>query len=130
MKPNPGVAVIVFLAARAPLSAHAAPANPAYVVDYSHSPHAALRPLPFDAVRWTEGFWADRYRQLCDVTLDESWKLLADPAAGHVLENFRLAARPGAGGYAGTTWQDEWLYKWLEAAACVWRQNRDPALAR
>lgn len=102
----------------------------AYVVDYRESPHAVLRPLPFDAVQWTNGFWADRYRQLRDVTLDESWKLLADPAAGHVLENFRLAARPGSGGYQGTTWQDEWLYKWIEAAACVWRQDRTATLER
>ena len=89
-----------------------------------------MRPLPLEAVEWTTGFWADRYRQLCEVTLEESWRLLADPAQGHVLDNFRFAAKPGSGQYAGTTWQDEWLYKWIEAAACVWRLNRDPALAR
>ena len=102
----------------------------AYVIDHRHSPHTQLRPLPLDAVQWTSGFWAERYRQLCTVTLDESWKLLADPEAGHVLDNFRFAAKPGSGTYAGTSWQDEWLYKWLEAAACVWRGNRDPALER
>ena len=107
-----------------------APEVKSYIVDHSHSPHARLRPLPFDAVQWTDGFWAERFRQLSQVTLEESWKLLADPAAGHVLDNFRCAAKPGSGQYAGTTWQDEWLYKWLEAAACVWRLNRDPALAR
>jgi DUF1680 family protein len=105
-------------------------AAPAYVVDHSRSPQARLRPLPLDAVEWTSGFWADRYRQLCEVTLEESWQLLADPAQGHVLDNFRFAAKPGSGRYAGTTWQDEWLYKWIEAAACVWRLQRDPALAR
>lgn len=105
-------------------------AESAFIVDTRQSPHAVLRPLPFDAVEWTTGFWADRYRQLCEVTLDEQWKLLADPEAGHVLENFRFAANPGSGKYAGTTWQDEWLYKWLEAAACVWRQNRDAQLDR
>ena len=112
------------------LSTAGGAAPPAYVVDHSQSPRARLRPLPLEAVEWTTGFWADRYRQLCEVTLEESWKLLADPAAGHLLDNFRFAAKPGSGQYAGTTWQDEWLYKWLEAAACVWRLNRDPALAR
>jgi DUF1680 family protein len=106
------------------------PAAPGYIIDHRQSPHAVLRPVPFDAVEWTDGFWADRYRQLSAVTLDESWRLMADPAAGHVLENFRLAALPGSGGYAGTTWQDEWLYKWIEAAACVWRHSRDPKLAQ
>ena len=101
-----------------------------YIVDHRHSPHAQLRPVPFDAVQWTDGFWADRFKQVCDVTLDESWRLLADPAAGHVLDNFRFAAKPGTGNYLGTTWQDEWLYKWIEAAACVWRVNHDPEVER
>ncbi len=105
-------------------------AEGAYVVAHQRSPHTPLRPLPLDAVQWTHGFWAERYQQLCDVTLDESWRLLADPEAGHVLDNFRFAARPGTGKYEGTTWQDEWLYKWLEAAVCVWRINHDPTIAR
>jgi uncharacterized protein len=109
---------------------HAAALPDAYVVDHRRSPHGALRPLPFDAVEWTKGFWADRFRQLADVTLDESWRLLADPQAGHVLENFHLAAGHRSGAYAGTQWQDEWLYKWIEAAACVWRTTRDPQVAR
>lgn len=88
----------------------------AYIIDHRHSPHAQLRPLPFDAVQWTDGFRAERFKQLAEVSLHESWRLLADPAAGRVLDNFRFAARPGTGKYAGTTWQDEWL----EAAACVW----------
>ena len=101
-----------------------------YIVDHSHSAHAQLRPLPFDAVQWTDGFWGDRFNQLTEVTLDESWRLLAEPAAGHVLDNFRFAAKPGSGKYVGTMWQDEWLYKWIEAAACVWRVNRDPGIER
>ncbi len=113
-----------------PLFAAGNTAQAAYIVDHSRSPHARLRPLPLEAVEWTTGFWADRYRQLCEVTLDESWRLLADPEQGHVLDNFRFAAKPGSGAYAGTTWQDEWLYKWIEAAACVWRMNHDPTLAQ
>jgi hypothetical protein len=123
--------LVVLISLLPPVSSAAEPTvAPAYVVDHSRSPQARLRPLPLDAVEWTTGFWADRYRQLCEVTLAESWKLLADPAQGHVLDNFRFAAQPGSGQYAGTTWQDEWLYKWIEAAACVWRLQRDPALAR
>lgn len=99
-----------------------------YIIDHSHSPHAQLRPLPFDAVKWTSGFWADRFNQAATVTLDESWRLLADSKAGHVLDNFRFAAKPGTGKYAGTSWQDEWLYKWIEAASCIWRETRDPGI--
>lgn len=100
------------------------------LVDHSLSPQAALRPLPFAAVRWTDGFWADRHRQLVEITLDESWRLLSDPAVGHVLDNFRAAARPEGGEFVGVAWHDEWLYKWLEAAACVWAVTHDAALDR
>jgi DUF1680 family protein len=125
-------AVALIAAALLPAFAESATTGPAasHLIDHSRSPNTVLRPLPFDAVQWTNGFWAERYRQLVDVTLDESWRLLADPAKGHVLDNFRAAARPGEGKFAGTAWQDEWLYKWLEAAVCVWCTNRDPALAR
>lgn len=109
-----------------PLLSAAVPAE-AYVVDSRRAAHAKLKPLPFDAVRWTDGFWAERFHQLKKTTLDVSWRLLADPSKGHVLDNFRAAAA-GKGTYAGTNWQDEWLYKWLEAASCVWRVTRDASL--
>ena len=101
-----------------------------YIVDHSKSKYSQLRPLPFDAVQWTNGFWADHFKQLTDVTLDESWRLLADPNAGHVLDNLRNATKPGVGEYVGTTWHEEWLYKWIEAAACVWRVTRNPEVER
>jgi uncharacterized protein len=103
----------------------AAPQSKPYVVDHNRSPHARLRPLPYDAVQWTDGFWADLFRQWCRVTLGESWRLLSDPKVGGVLENFRIAAGSAPGKYFGSNWQDEWLYKWLEAAACVWRVTSD-----
>ena len=96
-----------------------------YLVDHSRSPHASLRPLPFDAVQWTDGFWADRFHQLCEVTLGESWRLLSDPQQGRVLDNFRIAAGAAQGTYFGRDWHDEWLYKWIEAAACAWRMTGD-----
>ena len=91
------------------------------VVRTEGSPHAALRGLDLASVRWTEGFWAERHRQTRQVTLRRLWELLADPAAGHVLENFRAAAGRSKGGFAGAHWQDAWLYKWIEAAACLYR---------
>ena len=121
---------LLLLLGVAPLaSAEPAALPPAFVIDATASPHARLRPLPLDAVQWTQGFWAERWKQLDEVTLPEMWRLLADPQAGHVLDNFRIAAGRAGGKYAGTNWQDEWLYKWIEAAACVWRQTREPWIA-
>jgi len=97
----------------------------ALVVDTSASPEARLKSLPLDAVRWTSGYWADRHRQACEVTVRRLYALLADPHAGHVLENLRIAAGLQQGDYAGTDWQDAWAYKWLEAAACIHRVTGD-----
>lgn len=98
----------------------------AFVVDTSASPMARLRSVPLDAVRWTRGFWAERLRQTREVSLRRLWALAADPHAGHVLENLRIAAGTQQGDFAGTHWQDAWAYKWLEAAACIHRATPDP----
>lgn len=119
----------LIVAVTAGVAAAEPPPGDAYVIDTRSSPHVQLQPLPFDAVRWTSGFWADRFRQLTDVTLGVSWDLLADPEQGHVLQNFRSAAA-GGGPYEGTHWQDEWLYKWIEGASCVWSVTRDPRIER
>jgi len=95
------------------------------IANTSASPSARLRSIPLDSVRWTGGYWNDRYQQNSEVTLRRLWELLTDPDAGHVLDNFRIAAGLQTGEFAGTNWQDEWLYKWLEAAACTYRTTDD-----
>ncbi len=101
------------------------PAGPV-LVDTSRSPNAQLRPFSLDAVHWTEGFWAERYDQSQDVTLRKLWDLAADPDAGHVLDNMRIAGGLKQGEFAGTNWQDAWLYKWIESAAAFYAISRDP----
>ncbi len=98
------------------------------IVKIDQSPHANMHGVDFDSVRWTEGFWAERYEQTRKVTLRRLWELAADPEAGHVLDNMR-AAGTGEGDFAGTNWQDAWLYKWIEAAACVHKATGDPWIA-
>ncbi|MCF7849324.1 MAG: glycoside hydrolase family 127 protein [Kiritimatiellales bacterium] len=102
-----------------------ASAHEACLVDMNKSPEAKLRPVPFDSVSWTDGFWAERYVQTSKVSLHRLWELAADPEMGHVLDNFRAAAT-GKGAHAGTNWQDAWLYKWVEAAASVYAKTEDP----
>ncbi len=104
-------------------------AGAAIIVDTSASANARLHGIPLDAVRWTTGHWAERYQQHCEVTLRKLWELATDPDAGHVLENFRIAAGLAEGEHQGTNWQDEWLYKWLEAAACTYRVTQDEWIA-
>ena len=96
------------------------------LVDTNHSINTQLRPVPLDAVLWTNGFWAERYIQSREVSLHKLWDLAADPEAGHVLDNMRIAGALKEGEFAGTDWQDAWLYKWIESAAAYYAITRDP----
>ena len=98
------------------------------------SPHARLRAPDLADVRWLPGFWGDRFEQCRTTTLPHLWRLMDDPAAGHALTNLRIAAgdfqlpsgAPQAWAeFQGTHWQDEWVYKWIEAAAYVYAVTRD-----
>jgi DUF1680 family protein len=108
------------------VTAAAEPTVGPVLVDTSSSSKAKLRPFSLDAVRWTKGFWAERYEQSRDVTLRKLWDLAADPEAGHVLDNMRIAGGLKQGEFAGTNWQDAWLYKWIESAAAFYAITRDP----
>ena len=46
------------------------------------------------------------------------------------MTNLRIAAGLEEGEFAGTHWQDEWVYKWLEAAASIYGVTGDEALNR
>jgi DUF1680 family protein len=100
------------------------------LIDNTRSPHCRLRSLPLGAVRWTDGFWADRFEQACRVTLPRLWELAADPEWGHALTNLRIAAGLEQGEFAGTNWQDAWIYKWVEAASVVLQVTGDEELDR
>lgn len=98
------------------------------IIKTDASPHCKLRSVDLRSVRWTDGFWADRFRQCAEVTLPHLWDLLSDPERGHVLTNLRIAAGLEQGEFAGTHWQDEWAYKWIEAATSIYAQTGDERL--
>jgi hypothetical protein len=98
------------------------------VIDTSGSPFCRVRSVDLDAVRWLPGFWGDRFRQCCEVTLPLLYELMIDPQRGHALTNLRIAAGLEQGEFAGTHWQDEWVYKWLEAASYIYGVTREQRL--
>ena len=85
-------------------------------------------PLPVGAVRWTEGFWAERFAQVRDITLPSMRRAMDDPTNGAVFSNFYVAAGLQKGKHEGTNWSDGDCYKWMEAVAHVYGITRDPAL--
>ncbi len=100
------------------------------IINTSGSPYRKLRSVDLTSVKWTEGFWADRFKQCQKVTIPHLWNLLSDPQRGHALTNLRIAAGLEEGEFAGTHWQDEWVYKWLEAVSYVYGVTRDEELNR
>ena len=98
------------------------------MVKNQHSPHCKLKSVDLRSVRWTRGFWADRFRQCSEVTIPHLYERLADPDTGHALANMKIEAGLEDGEHAGTHWQDAWVYKWLEAASAVYAATCDPAL--
>lgn len=100
----------------------------AVITQHTTSPYAKLRSVDPGAVRWLPGFWGARFAQCHKVTLPHLWELMDDPERGHALTNLRIAAAAMQGGFLGTHWQDEWVYKWIEAASYVYQQTHDPWL--
>lgn len=84
-----------------------------------------MRPVDLKDVKITGGFWADRQQVNREVTLVDLWERANDPATGHVIQNFEIAAGRREGTFAGTHWQDAWLYKWIETAAYELAVNPD-----
>lgn len=100
------------------------------VINTRLSPYCRLRSIDLTSVKWTYGFWADKFEQCREVTIPHLWELLSDPERGHALTNLRIAAGLEEGEFAGTNWQDEWVYKWLEAVSYVYGVTQDEALDR
>lgn len=94
------------------------------------SPHARLQNVDFGSVRWTQGFWADRFRVCHETMIPNMWRLLEDPKISHSYANFLAAAGKIEDRHRGPKWHDGDFYKWLEAAAYVYGITRDEALDR
>ncbi|MCX6618866.1 MAG: glycoside hydrolase family 127 protein, partial [Acidobacteria bacterium] len=90
--------------------------------------HALLRPADMRAVRWTQGFWADRHALCKNTIVPEMKKALLSPDNSACLVNFRIGAGLEKGPHQGTNWSDGDCYKWIEAMAWLYAIDPDPAL--
>jgi len=79
--------------------------------------------------RWTEGFWANKFK-LCEESMLPYMGDLLCGDIGHALNNFKIAAGLKEGKHQGMFWHDGDFYKWMEAAAYVYAQNGDEKLLK
>ena len=87
---------------------------PGAVVNLSRSPHAALRPVPLNAVTLHDAFWEPRCKINREVTLAAQWKQCEETGR---IDNFRRASGKIQGEFQGIFFNDSDVYKWAEAAS-------------
>lgn len=82
----------------------------------TNSPNAKVSPLPWNAVDWAGGFWADAVASNTAGTIPHLQAMFESKDISHVLENFRICAGEAKGSFDGTVFGDGDFYKWMEAA--------------
>jgi len=116
---------VILLAAAFPV----APPNRG-VIDTSASPYVKVRSFDLDAVRWRQGFWADRFRLVQEKSLPALWRVMQDSGNSANFVNLKIAAGLAAGKFQGNNWSDGDVYKAVETMAAVYAQTRNPELNR
>lgn len=90
---------------------------------------AAVAP-PQDAVRWTGGFWGERFEQVRRVTFDWMRQSIQKPNNGALIRPFYVAAGLEKGEFRARDWSDGDVYKWIETGAHLYALTHDAAIDR
>ncbi|HEV2694216.1 MAG TPA: glycoside hydrolase family 127 protein, partial [Verrucomicrobiae bacterium] len=98
------------------------------IVDSASSPHAVLRPVGMEEVKWTDGFWADRF-ELCRAQMVPSMaRLMEGTNYSQFYYNFEILAGLVEGKPHGASFNDGDFYKFLEGASATLAVTNDAAL--
>ena len=92
-----------------PLTTHAEP-----------RPFATAQPIALAEVRWTSGFWFDRFELCSTIMLPNMERLMAGTNYTHFLRNFEIAAGIADGRYRGAPFNDGEVYKLLQALCAAY----------
>ena len=92
------------------------------------SPYVKLKSVNIDQVRWTRGFWADRFALARNAVIPHVWSVMQLPGNAAYYGNLRSAAGLEKGEFRGAKWSDADVYKWLEAVAHVYSLTHDKKL--
>lgn len=100
------------------------------LTDTKKSPYAKVMPLPFCAVTWTDGLWADTEEMCAKSTVPQLKHMFDEKDISHVIENFKICAGESEGEHDGTVFGDGDFYKWMEAAMYTASINHDEKLLK
>jgi len=103
-------------------------AQDASLVNTSKSPFAKLKSVDMNNVRWTTGFWAERFEVCKQSMVPQLWKVYNDEHISHAYKNFEIAAGLDTGTHKGPSFHDGDYYKMLEAVASLYATTKDKQL--
>lgn len=98
------------------------------LVNTTQSLHAKLRSLNMSDVRWTRGFWAERFKVARETMVPNMWAIYNNANISHAFRNFEIAAGLDTGAHKGPSFHDGDYYKTLEAVASLYASTADPKL--
>lgn len=98
------------------------------LVNTSESSFAKLHGTDLDAVTWTQGFWADRFKVCREMMVPNMWKVYTDPELSHAFRNFEIAAGLAEGNFKGPSFHDGDFYKTFESLAGMYAVTKDQKL--
>ncbi|MBC6998030.1 beta-L-arabinofuranosidase domain-containing protein [Cytophaga sp. FL35] len=94
------------------------------IINYSNSPHVALKSIDIGDCRWTQGFWAEKWKIAEETMVPHMGEILKGDI-GHGYNNFKIAAGQKEGEHKGFWWHDGDFYKWMEASTYIYAVNKD-----
>lgn len=106
----------------------ALPAGERALIDTTRSPSARMYMADLDDVKWTRGFWAERFEACRTTMVPHLWEIFQDDKGSHAWANYRIAAGLQQGEFSGPPFNDGDFLKWFEALAQVYASTHDPAI--
>ncbi len=94
------------------------------IINNTNSHNVKLKSINIGDCRWTEGFWADKFKVAEESMVPYMGEVLKGDV-GHGYNNFKIAAGLKEGEHKGFWWHDGDFYKWMEASVYIYAINRD-----
>ncbi len=100
------------------------------LVNTQESPFARLCGVDIDDVKWSGGFWAERFVICRDSMVTGMLGKYMDPDISHGYRNFEIAAGLKQGEHKGPPFHDGDFYKLIEGLAMVYAVTKDAGIDR
>ncbi len=98
------------------------------LVNTDNSKYAKLSSVGMSDVKWTKGFWAERFAVCRDSMVPHLWATYTSKDFCFAFQNFKVAAGLDTGRFRGPSFHDGDFYKTLEAVAGMYAATKDKKL--